>query len=101
MDSNFELFYTEYFMKQWTEFNDKSKEFIKDKLRIVKENPYRYPVHKGYTRVRKIKLSMEGKYQRLMYALHMPESNNILILGVFARKCNYKDFENIFKNLKS
>jgi hypothetical protein len=35
-----------------------------------------------------------------MYAVFMPDSEHVTILGVFGRKAGYKDFEKIFKDLK-
>jgi len=100
MASSFKLEFTKLFGKQWLTHDEKTRDLIRDKLLLVKTNPSRYPLHKGYAHVRKVKLSIEGKYQRLMYALHMPESDQILVLGVFERSQDYKDFERKFKNLK-
>jgi len=100
MDSNFKLEYTTFFAKQWDNYDSKTRDIIKEKLRLLRDNPFRYPTHKGYLRVRKVKVNIEGKYQRLMYAVHIPESNHILILGVFARDMDYRDFEKKFKHLK-
>ncbi|MEA1925425.1 MAG: hypothetical protein U9M95_06105 [Candidatus Altiarchaeota archaeon] len=100
MASSFKLEFTKLFRKQWLTYDEKTRDLIRDKLLLVKKNPFRYPLHKGYTRVRKVKLSVEGKYQRLMYALHMPEADQILVLGVFERSQDYKDFERKFKHLK-
>ncbi len=100
MASRSELRFTKFFEKQWLSYDKKTRDMIREKLLLVKKNPFRYPVHKGYTRVRKVKLSVEGKYQRLMFAVHMPEVNQILILGVFERSKDYRDFERLFKQLK-
>ena len=100
MALRFELRYTRFFEKQWLGFDKKTKRFIENKLRLIKQNPIRYRTLEGYTRVRKVKLSIEGKYQRLLYALHMPHPNQILILGIFEREKDYKDFERKFKQLK-
>ncbi|MFH0859887.1 MAG: hypothetical protein V1921_01670 [Candidatus Altiarchaeota archaeon] len=100
MASNFELLYTRFFEKQWLEYDEKTKHLIEDKLRLIKQNPFRYDTIEGYKRVLKVKLSIEGKYQRLLYALHTPKTNQILILGVFEREKDYKDFERKFSQLK-
>jgi mRNA-degrading endonuclease RelE of RelBE toxin-antitoxin system len=100
MASKFELQYTKYFEKQWLEFNEKTRQLIKDKLKLIKQNPYRYDTLEGYARVRKLKLSVKGKYQRLIYALHMPEVNQVFILGIFPRDKGYQEFERIFGSLK-
>jgi len=100
MASSFELYYTRFFEEQWLGFDEEAKRIVEDKLRLIKQNPFRYDTLEGYRRVRRVKLSIGGKYQRLLYALHMPESNQILILGIFERKKDYKDFERKFSQLK-
>jgi mRNA-degrading endonuclease RelE of RelBE toxin-antitoxin system len=100
MASKFELTYTRFFEKQWLDYDEKTKLLIEDKLKLVKQNPFRYDTIEGYKRVRKVKLTLEGKYQRLLYALHMPEANQIFILGVFERDKGYEEFERKFKQLK-
>jgi mRNA-degrading endonuclease RelE of RelBE toxin-antitoxin system len=100
MASNFELFYTRFFEKQWLAYDAKTRLLIEDKLKLVKQNPFRYDALEGYARVRKVKLSLKGKYQRLLYALHMPQANQILILGVFERDKGYDEFERKFSELK-
>ena len=100
MASDFALKYSRFFEKQWLGYDEKTKQLIEDKLRLIKQNPFRYDTLEGYTRVRKIKLSIQGKYQRLLYALHMPENNQIFILGIFERDKDYKDFERKFSQLK-
>ena len=100
MVSKFELRYTLFFEKQWIGFDEKTKQLIEDKLKLIRQNPFRYDTLEGYSRVRKVKFSLEGKYQRLLYALHMPEVNQIFILGVFDRDKGYQEFERKFKQLK-
>ena len=100
MASGFDLKFTLFFEKQWLSYDEKTRDLIHEKLLLVKRNPFRYPIHKGYARVRKVKLSVEGKYQRLMFAFHMPEVNQILVLGVFERGKDYKDFERKFMHLR-
>lgn len=100
MVSEFELKYTRFFEKQWLGYDKKTRDFIENKLRLIKRNPFRYDVLEGYMRVRKVKLSVEGKYQRLLYALHMPQANQVLVLGVFERDKDYRDFERKFTQLR-
>ncbi|MFH1722408.1 MAG: hypothetical protein ABH950_07385 [Candidatus Altiarchaeota archaeon] len=99
MVSNFEINYTQFFEKQWISFDEKTQQRIKEKLKLIKNNPFRYPTHKGYKRVHKVKLSIKGKYQRLIYAVHNPQAYNILVLGIFSRDKDYQDFERKFANL--
>jgi len=98
MDLRFSLKFTRYFQKQWDKYDKKNQKLIKNKLKLIKENPFRFPRHKGYRFVFKVKLSIEARYSRLMYAVFMPDSKHITILGIFDREAEYKDFEKIFKN---
>jgi mRNA-degrading endonuclease RelE of RelBE toxin-antitoxin system len=100
MASKFELRYTRFFEKQWLGFDEKTKLLIEDKLKLIKQNPFRYDTLEGYMRVRKVKITFEGRYQRLLYALHMPEVNQIFVLGVFERDKGYEEFERKFRQLK-
>lgn len=100
MVSKFELHYTKYFEKQWLDYDEKTKLLIESKLKLIKQNPFRYDTLEGYKRVRKVKFSLEGKYQRILYALHMPEVNQIFILGIFDRNKGYEEFERKFTQLK-
>ena len=95
MDLNYK--FTEYFRKQWKGYDEKTRRRIEDKLRLIKENPFRYEKHYGYRYVFKVKISIEDTYSRLMYSVFNPDKEHITILGIFDRKTNYKDFERIFK----
>ncbi len=101
VDSRFRLLFGQYFEKQWDDYGEGTRQLIADKLRMVSANPYRFRKHKGYRGVFKVKLSVGGVYSRLMYAVHMPESNFITVLGVFPRKLDYKDFERLFGYLQA
>ena len=100
MDSGFSLKFTQYFLKQWKGYDGKSRILIQDKLSLVKQNPFRFPRHVGYRFVFKVKLSIDNRYSRLMYAVFMPDAKHITILGVFDRKADYKDFERIFRDYR-
>lgn len=100
MASPFKFKFTNYFLQQWKEYDDKTKAFIQKKLELVKQNPFRFPKHEGYKFVFKVKLSVEDTYSRLMYAVFMPDQEHITILGIFDRKAEYKDFERIFDTLR-
>jgi len=100
MGLNFQLKFTPYFLNQWKDYDEDTKTFIQSKLDLIKQNPFRFPKHEGYKFVFKVKLSVEQRYSRLMYAVFMPDQQHITILGIFDRKANYKDFERIFKELR-
>ncbi len=100
MALRFNLKFTKYFLKQWETYDEKAKNLIQCKLGLIKENPFRFPKHEGYKFVFKVKLTINNKFSRLMYAVFMPDSEHITILGLFDRGVDYKDFERLFKDFK-
>ena len=100
MDSTYSLHYSRFFLHQWERYDQNTRDFLQDKFALIKQDPFRFPTHRGYSRIRKIKLSREGKYQRLMFSIHRPEPNDILILGIFPRDDDYQEFERKFGELK-
>jgi len=100
MGSRFSFYYSKYFADQWQGYDRRAKELIRKKLELIKENPFRFEKHEGYRFVFKVKLTIKDKYSRLMYAVFMPDSEHITILGIFPRDANYKDFERIFFRLR-
>lgn len=101
MGFEFGLEYSKYFLDQWAAFGAESKELIEKKLYLTRQNPFRFPKHRGYTRVFKIKMTVDNVYSRLMYAVFMPDEGSITVLGVFPRKHSYKDFDRIFGYLRN
>src|SRR3989344_7650968 len=97
---SFQFKFTHYFLLQWEDYDEATREFIQSKLDLIKQNPFRFPKHEGYRFVFKVKISVEQKYSRLMYAVFMPDQQHITILGIFDRDVDYKDFERIFKELR-
>ena len=100
MGLSFSFKFTKYFSDQWQSYDESTQKSIQKKLSLVKQNPFRFEKLEGYRFVFKIKLSIEDNYSRLIYAVFMPDQQNITILGVFDRKAEYKDFERIFSELK-
>ncbi|MBS3155670.1 hypothetical protein J4413_00345 [Candidatus Woesearchaeota archaeon] len=100
MDSRFQFKFTSYFLKQWKGYDKRTKDLVQEKINLIKQNPFRFPKHEGYRFVFKVKLSVGQRYSRLMYAVFMPDTKHITILGVFDRSASYKDFERLFKDLR-
>lgn len=96
----FSLRSTIFFIKQWENLGESSKNLINNKLSLIKQNPFRFPKHEGYNFVFKVKLNIGNNYSRLMYVVFMPDSKSVTILGIFDRKAEYKDFEKIFKDYR-
>jgi len=100
MALTFELKFTDFFREQWEGYKEETRTLIEEKLRLIKQNPFRYEKHEGYKFVFKVKLSIEQRYSRLMYAVFMPDNQHITILGIFDRSVKYKDFERLFKQMR-
>jgi mRNA-degrading endonuclease RelE of RelBE toxin-antitoxin system len=83
---------TEFFLKQIEGLGEKSKRIVREKISLLKENPYRFKrIHaKKFNRVFRVRLSLDGKETRLIYAIIEP---NILIVCLLERKNEYKDLE--------
>lgn len=97
-DLSFE--YTQYFIRQWCKFNPTDKKLILRKFKLIRLHPYRFSRLENYKNVYKIKLTIENRYSRLLFSLNQPTAGIVKILGVFARRLQYKDFERLFKQLR-
>jgi mRNA-degrading endonuclease RelE of RelBE toxin-antitoxin system len=100
VDSYYDIRFSSFFERQWLGYGKKARDLIRDKIELIKENPYRFQSHKGYHRVFKVKLNIESSYSRLMYAVYYPDNESIMILGIFPRGRDYKDFERMFGFLR-
>ncbi|MBU1129645.1 MAG: hypothetical protein KJ949_03380 [Nanoarchaeota archaeon] len=80
------------FLKQISGLNKKSKKIIKDKIDLIKENPYRFKriLSKSFSKVFRVRLSIERKETRLIYLIIEP---NIILVCLLDRKKDYKDLE--------
>lgn len=87
---------SEIFKKQFDELDDKSKRIVHDKIQLIKENPYRNKkIHsKKFSRVFRVRLTIQGKEKRLVYVIVAPK----VILACFIdRDKDYKDLEKYLK----
>ena len=100
MASRFELRFANYFLKQFDNYNEKEKRIINDKLALIEENPFRFDKHEGFKFVFKVKITVDDKFSRLMYAVFFPDAEHITILGIFDRKSEYKDFERMYNEFR-
>ena len=96
---NYEIKALEFFEKQISSLDDKSKRIIYDKIRLIKENPYRYKrVHsKQYSKVFRIRLSIQGIETRLIYVVIEP---NIILVCLLDRRKDYTDLEKYLSKIK-
>ena len=62
----------EFFLEQLAELDEKSKQLIKNKIELIKENPFHFKrIHsKKFNKVFRVRLNLQGKETRLIYGLH-------------------------------
>ncbi|MCD4759858.1 type II toxin-antitoxin system RelE/ParE family toxin [archaeon] len=87
------------FKKQIEKLDKNSRKLIQEKIRLLKENPYRYKkIHsKIHSRVFRIRFNLQGKEMRLIYVVIEP---NVVLVCLLNRKKDYKGLENHLKRLK-
>ena len=87
------------FQKQVLNLDQSSKRIISDKINLIKENPYRYKriYSKQYSKVFRIRLSIDRKEVRLIYVIIEP---NIILVCLLDRKKDYKDLEKYLSKIK-
>lgn len=88
-----------FFLEQIKDLDDKSKRIINDKIELIKQNPYRYKrIHsKQYSKVFRIRFSIQRKETRLIYVVIEP---NIILVCLLDRKHDYKDLEKYLNRIK-
>ena len=96
----FEIRALRYFIEQISELDKKSKRIVEQKIQLIKQNPYRYKrIHsRKYSRVFRVRLSVDRKELRMVYAI--VESTIILICFLNRRK-EYKDLEKYLRALRA
>jgi len=87
------------FRKQIQKLDSKAKHTIHEKIELVKQNPFRYKrLHsKKYSKVFRIRFSINKKETRLIYAVIEP---NIILVCLLDRKKDYKDLEKYLIKIK-
>ena len=90
----------EIFEKQVKGLDDKSARIIEDKIRLIKENPFRFKRlnSETYSRVFEVKLNIQSKATRLIYVVLQP---NIILVCFLNRKDDFKDLEKYLRKLKN
>ena len=88
----------EKFKEQISRLDEKSRKIIHDKIQLIKENPYRYKriYSKHYSRVFRIRFSIERKETRLIYIVIEP---NIILVCLLDRKKDYKNLDKYVKKI--
>lgn len=82
----------EFFIQQLEKLDEKSKGIIREKIRLIKENPFRFKrIHsRKFNKVFRARLNLQGKETRLIYVVLEP---NIVIVCLLERKKGYRDLE--------
>jgi len=96
---NYNIKALDYFKNQVSKLDLKSKKVIHNKIQLIKENPFRYKrIHsKKYSKVFRVRLSVNQRETRIIYAIIEP---NIILVCLLDRKKDYRDLEKYLKKLK-
>lgn len=95
---NYQIKSLDFFKKQVELLDVKSKQFIYNKIQLIKENPHRYKrIHsKQFSRVFRVRFSLNNKEIRLIYVVI---NLNIILVCLLDRKKDYKDLEQYLDKL--
>jgi len=87
------------FREQIKKLDPKSKKIVYNKIQLIKENPFRYKkiYSKNVSRVFRVRLEIQSKEMRLIYAVIEP---NVILVCLLDRKNDYKDLEKYLGKLK-
>ncbi len=94
----FEVVATEFFIEQIENLDKKSKEQIKEKIKLISVNPFRFKrIHsKTVHNVFRVRLNIQSNETRLIYAVLSP---NIVLVCLLNRKNNYSDLEKYLEKI--
>jgi len=89
---------TEFFLEQLKKLDKKSKRVIKNKIELIKINPFRYKrIHsRKFSRIFRVRLNLRGKEVRLIYLVL---GKTILFVCLLERKREYRDLEKYLKKI--
>lgn len=95
----YEIKALELFKQQIINLDGKSRKIIHDKIQLIKQNPYRYKRirSKNYSKVFRIRFSLNKKESRLIYVIIEP---SIILACFLERKKDYKDLEKYLARIK-
>jgi len=96
---SYEIIPSKEFLNQLKSINPKYRRIIETKINLIKENPYRYKrIHsKNYSRVFRVRFSIENKETRLIYIILEP---SIILVCLLDRKRDYNDLEKHLEKLR-
>ncbi len=89
---------TETFLEQIKPLDEKSKRIIREKIDLIKENPFHFKsIHSRlYKKVFRVRLTIQNAEKRLIYVVIEP---NIVIVCLLERKHDYKDLEKYLRKM--
>jgi mRNA-degrading endonuclease RelE of RelBE toxin-antitoxin system len=88
-----------FFKQQIENLDPKTKRILHEKIQWIRENPYRYKkIHsKLYSKIFRVRLKINSKETRLIYAVINPD---IILICLLDRKKDYKDLEKYLSKIK-
>jgi len=85
------------FVEQVSRLSPKAKKLVENKIELLKDNPFRFKrLHSEKLQLFRIRLSLDGKESRLVYAVIEP---NIILVCILERKNDYKDLKKYLTKL--
>ena len=88
---------TKFFLEQLDELSDKAIRIVENKLRSLKENPFRHKrIHSYNLFLFRIRFEDNRKEKRVVYLVDKPE---VKILCILDRDKEYKDLKKYLKKL--
>ncbi len=86
------------FIRQVNALDEKSKAKIKEKIKLIKQDPFRFKAIRSrhFRKVFRVRFNLQGKETRLIYVILEP---NILLVCLLERKKNYRDLEKFLSKI--
>lgn len=86
------------FLEQLDNLSEGSRRILEEKIRLIRENPFRYKRIKGHNLLLfRIRLSDARKEKRVVYLV---EKSYIKLVCILDRKKEYKDLHKYLKDFK-
>ena len=95
---NYRIKALDVFLNQIKCLDKKSKDIIKEKIELIKENPFRFKrIHSRlFTKVFRVRLNIQKRESRLIYVVLKP---NVILVCLLSRKKDYKDLEKYLRKI--
>lgn len=89
---NFNVIPTDFFLEQVSKLSEQEKRIVKEKIELIKLNPYRFKrIHsKRFKRVFRVWVNAFRQTSRMIYVVLEPK---IIIACIIPRDKDYKDLE--------